>query len=277
MTERWPEPEKDLEHEADTQHHSGGSNGILGAERKPHSDLSDPVEESVSAEGEPTSEPVEEAPVPESPIEEEFPAGEPEEEDLEPRLAATGPELPPVDERIESRLRRLEDSLAQLQDLRGMEQRVVERVADHIQNTPSQPAAAASGTSLLKGVGQLLEAGAHIQGEKPAPDATGSEKSTSSGVVGFLWEIFVELRSMIYMFVDPRYSMSWWGRGFALVLLVLLMFSFWLVPGTSIPFAGYWINKVADLVLAYLLFKVLLREARRYRQFAPELPKHLRM
>jgi hypothetical protein len=45
----------------------------------------------------------------------------------------------------------------------------------------------------------------------------------------------------------------------------------------GIPVVGGLLNKVIDLVLAFLLFKVLGHEARRYRETAPDLPPTLRL
>jgi hypothetical protein len=79
------------------------------------------------------------------------------------------------------------------------------------------------------------------------------------------------------MFVDPRYRMSWAGRLVPLALAFAFVFSYWWVPGTSIPLVGFWLNKAADLAVAFVLFKVLTGEARRYRETAPDLPPTLRL
>ena len=46
--------------------------------------------------------------------------------------------------------------------------------------------------------------------------------------------------------------------------------------GSFSPFLGIILMKPVDLVLAYFLFRILGREARRYRETAPDLPSHLR-
>jgi hypothetical protein len=49
------------------------------------------------------------------------------------------------------------------------------------------------------------------------------------------------------------------------------------VPFASVPLFGWIPERVAQLVTAFLLFKVLGHEARRYRQTAPDLPRTLRL
>jgi hypothetical protein len=176
-----------------------------------------------------------------------------------------GPDLagPQESGRFEERLRRVEDALAQLQDLKGIETRVAERVASQIQSgSPADPSSA--GALWEAGKKMLASAGAATRPERPESPSTAHQS-----VLGFLREMVVEVRAMVYMFVDPRYRISWWGRGSALVLLALFLFSYWLPLGTALPVVGYWINKAADLVLAYFLVKTLGREARRYRELAP--------
>jgi hypothetical protein len=37
------------------------------------------------------------------------------------------------------------------------------------------------------------------------------------------------------------------------------------------------LDKIVDLALSYILWKVLIHEARRYRQTAPDLPRSMRL
>jgi len=79
------------------------------------------------------------------------------------------------------------------------------------------------------------------------------------------------------MFVDPRYHLPWSARVLPLSLVVAIITSYYWMPGTTIPVLGTWINKAVDLVLAFVLFKWLGQEARRYRQTSPDLPPNLRL
>jgi hypothetical protein len=78
------------------------------------------------------------------------------------------------------------------------------------------------------------------------------------------------------MFVDPRYRLSLVGRFAPPVLLFLILTSWYWLPFASLAYdvsrtvASLYV-KIADLILAFFLTKVLIREARRYRETFPEL------
>jgi hypothetical protein len=91
-----------------------------------------------------------------------------------------------------------------------------------------------------------------------------------------LLDALTELRAMYCMFFDPRYRLSWIGR-LAPVVLLALIFSSWLwMPFAGILGFGWLVVKIGDVVLAFVLFKLLSYEARRYRETAPDLPPSLR-
>jgi hypothetical protein len=93
-----------------------------------------------------------------------------------------------------------------------------------------------------------------------------------------LLDALAELRAMYWMFFDPRYHLSWTGRLAPLVIVALLLTSYWWMPGSAfLPFIGPVIDKICDLILAYILFKLLSQESRRYRETAPDLPPSLRL
>ena len=80
------------------------------------------------------------------------------------------------------------------------------------------------------------------------------------------------------MYVDPRYRKPWHVVTLPPDLLAAILLSYWWVPGSSIPLLiGTTLNKVVDLVLAYVLFRVVDREVRRYRETSPDLPSALRL
>jgi hypothetical protein len=86
-----------------------------------------------------------------------------------------------------------------------------------------------------------------------------------------------EVRVMIRMFGDPRYRLGWLNRIIPLVFLGLLIFSdwntlTWLFPWNALPIVGWMINKVILLVMGYISFKILTREARRYQDTIPDAP-----
>ena len=97
---------------------------------------------------------------------------------------------------------------------------------------------------------------------------------------GLLWELLVELRAIFCMFVDPRYRLGWRMRVGGLVLVIAIFTSSLWIPGMVVMkdwVIGTIVDKVVDLLLAWVLYKLLSREAQRYRETAPDLPANLRL
>jgi hypothetical protein len=165
-------------------------------------------------------------------------------------------------ESLEERVRQLEDTVAAMHDTRLLEERVAERVAERIHGSLTHTPSSAAGI--------LIDAGHHLF---PATaDSTNSEFAYPGTSVDpgprppwLLLEIYEEFRAIYWMFLDPAYRLSWTGRIAPLAILFVL-FSSWLFLG-SFPWSV--IDKVLSLVLIVVLYKVLSREARRYRQMAP--------
>jgi hypothetical protein len=178
--------------------------------------------------------------------------------------------LPP----LEMRIRRLEDALAQLQAMRGAEHRVTAQPgrAAVAEAAPAAPAPQAP-------TDKLWEFGKRVLS---SPGETARALAAASGNdrvrAGWLFvEIVTEARVIWRMFTDPRYRLSWTGRIAPPVLVALVVVSSWWVPLTGIPVFGMILDKVIDLVMAFVLFKILGHEARRYRETAPDLPPSLRL
>jgi hypothetical protein len=178
---------------------------------------------------------------------------------------------------LEERLRRLEDALAQMQDVKGMETRVAERVAVRLGREP--PAAVpVAPPPTVSTAGMLLDAGKRLLGAA----ATAVKKAPGEVKrAALFWEAVAEGRAILRMYLDPRYRLSWLGRLVPPALVLLIVTSGWWVPGGSVPVFGTYVhpllNKGIDLLLAFVLFKVLGHEARRYRETAPDLPPNLRL
>lgn len=188
--------------------------------------------------------------------------------------APAPPPAPPVpvaaivaapDPWVEDRLRKMEQTLAQLLEL---EQRLASKAGTPPAAVPAQP----EGKSLLASATALIETGA-----KMIPGLsllTGEPRPNKQSA----WmELVAELRAMQRMFVDPRYSMSWIGRFGPPVLLGAFVFTWVWVPLALVPVFGWLLQDAAKLVIGYALFKVIVAEARRYREKAPDLPPSLRL
>ena len=197
-------------------------------------------------------------------------------------LAPAAPVAQPVPDALrplEQRVRRLEDALAQLQEQHGIETRFRLRPGGPQPPTPP-PAAPAPpiSTAVLLDVGKrLLGAGADAVRQAPAPPSGAPPPSAPASSLWLFWDTLAEARAIVRMFVDPRYHLRWSARVLPLVVLAAILTSYYWVPGTTIPLLGSWINKAVDLILAFLLFKWLGHEARRYRQTSPDLPPTLRL
>jgi hypothetical protein len=166
---------------------------------------------------------------------------------------------------LEQRVRRLEDAVAALQDTGSLEARIAERVTGRLERSTGSPR------------GSLKEwTGA---GRKLVP-VTWQDTSQQTEELGYgvavsppgawrgLWVIFeayAEARTMVRMFFDRRYQPTWLARVVPILLLIAIATSWYWLPGTSIPLLGTLLDKTTDLILAFLAFKILAWEARRYR------------
>jgi hypothetical protein len=171
---------------------------------------------------------------------------------------------------LETRIRRLEEALAHLQEVQARAGHPVPP-AFLIQPPPAQNSAPSTGAMLLDVGKRLFRSSA----ESPPPAAEAGRPR--QGRRWLLGEIVAEARVILRMFLDPRYKLTFFGRVVPLLLVAAIVLSYWWVPGTSIFIVGTLLDKVVDLVLAFVLFKVLGHEARRYRETSPDLPPHLRL
>jgi hypothetical protein len=177
------------------------------------------------------------------------------------------------------RIRRLEETLTEVQNLPAIEQRVADRVATQLQREKPAPPEEPHG---LSSAGAILDAGKQLLPTFVLPPALPvasppPHASTAAQRMWLLADVVAEARVIVRMYVDPRYALSWMGRTVPLVLLVAFATAQWWVPFGSLPGVGWIPVKVAELLTGFLLFKVLGHEARRYRQTAPDLPPSLRL
>jgi hypothetical protein len=200
--------------------------------------------------------------------------------------AEEGPASP-----LEERLRRLEDALVQVQDPQQIENRIAQRVAERLANERTVPvaqiapaAAAPPAPSITLPTGVILDVGKRIFTTTASLANTASttdhpESALSNGVrrTILFFDMLTEARAIWCMYTDPRYKMSWAGRLVPLLLALFLLTSAFLVPGAQLTGIGTIIDKLADLIPAFILFKLLSYEARRYRMAAPDLPADLRL
>jgi hypothetical protein len=148
---------------------------------------------------------------------------------------------------LEQRVQMLEVSVSELQDTRQLEERITERVATRI--PPPPPPEPPAPLPLLREPIVL----------DPLPDTVQSS--------WLVFDLYNDARAMAAMLFDGRYHMAWLARVTAIVLLVAIFSSGWWFPLSLVPFVGGYIDKLLDLGLALLLFLLLNRETRRYRDW----------
>lgn len=175
----------------------------------------------------------------------------------EPQLAA--PELrimaaPPPETELDEKLVRLEQALAKLSSIE--EKLAVKAEAP----PPSGPTLLGTAATLAGGAASLVLG----PGKKPP------EPNTFADAVA-------ELRASYLMFVDPRYNLTWLGRFAPLALLAMFFFPWVWVPFAWLTGIGWIFEKIGQLVVGWVFFKVVVHEARRYRATAPDLPASLRL
>ncbi|MFO0879251.1 MAG: hypothetical protein U0840_18045 [Gemmataceae bacterium] len=160
---------------------------------------------------------------------------------------------------FEERMRRLEEAITRL----------------HAIQTQPLPTATLQPphTSIVSTAQALVDAGRQLL---PSLRIDSAPRTGRFGPLTFLRDVATELQAIYFMYVDPRYRPSWYGRILPLVLLGLfLTSSFWLKYLAC--GALTWMQAPIELVLCYFLFKIVTQEARVYRQNAPDLPAHLRL
>jgi hypothetical protein len=105
--------------------------------------------------------------------------------------------------------------------------------------------------------------------ENPPPPQEHVERRTFSDLPParsswLLVDILSEARIMVRMFFDIHFKMAWYTRPAVVILLLMILTSgLWL---GWVPLLGFVLIKIWDLVLAFLIYKILSREARRYRE-----------
>lgn len=158
---------------------------------------------------------------------------------------------------VELRIRRLEAAVTALQDTPLMEERIADKVIQRLKRTPIK--------ALRESAEALMEPNPSKSGDGGDASDTGTATSFAPNDHRrgwFLFDLWAELRSIGRMYFDHRYHFSWLGR-VAPTAIVVLYVLFWLFS----PFG--FIERIVDIALIVLLYHVLAREARLYRNAYP--------
>jgi hypothetical protein len=173
-----------------------------------------------------------------------------------PDVAAT-PAL--SSESLEERVQRLEGTVTALQDTHALEDRLVERVTARLQPTGPErittldPQVTAS--AVMNAASGMIRAAAIPVGQQVAR------------MPWLLIDLYQELFAISRMFFDLHYHVAWTTRLLVLVLVPAILTSHWWLPFSSLWVVGEFFDKLIDLVLAFVVFKALNREAQRYLEF----------
>jgi hypothetical protein len=164
---------------------------------------------------------------------------------------------------LEERVRRLEDAVATVQDTRHLEERVAEKVAERLGSAANSGQESAgflvdAGRRMLPATVEML--GSQLMAVELKPRASAGNSHPS----WLLFDAWAEAQTILRMFLDRRYRLSWAAR-FVLPAALGCMLISWLFF-SSIWIIGPIVDKVMDLALAFVAYKVLSREAQRYRE-----------
>jgi hypothetical protein len=175
-------------------------------------------------------------------------------------------------ERLEQRMHRLEDAVAALQDTRQLEERLVERVVDRLIRNP--PAAREEPPSLVIEAPRapLLPSLGLLRSLAGTPPQAIPAAAPAAQPSWLLTDTIAEARAIIRMFFDVRFRVSRSVELLSLGLIIMILTSWYWLPGTSLlpGIVSSLVVKAVDLVLAFVLYKILSREARRYRATCPQ-------
>jgi hypothetical protein len=160
---------------------------------------------------------------------------------------------------LEDRVRALEQTVTVLKDARAIDERVTA-------SAPAIPVAAVidalSPQPLPPAVKNLVQAAA--------------QPSTLTQVARSSWLAFDMVHELITvgrMLLDPHYHTAWITRFLVIAFAIALFISSWWVPLSGVSVIGPLINKLADLVLAGILFLALFCETRRYKEWRLKAPR----
>jgi hypothetical protein len=165
-------------------------------------------------------------------------------------------------ETLEQRVQRLEYAVASLQDTHALEERISERVSRRLQSPPAAPE-----VSRLEQITAAAPPPPLVHNPLPSAPLPPPPVQQAGWLV---FDVIGELWSILRVLFDLGYHLAWATRIIVMIALVLIVFSDYWVPFSSVPLLGRLLTKTVDLVLAFCIYRTLAREAQRYRQLRAE-------
>jgi hypothetical protein len=174
---------------------------------------------------------------------------------------------------LEQRVQRLEDAVAALQDTHLIEERLIERAQNLLQERATGASAAATRPAPAQ---QIYDASRFppprpSAASAPAPPLLELPPPSPPPNLNRSWLLFdlaAEMRAMVSMFFDRNYHTAWTTRIAVLVLIPMILLSHWWFAFAWVPLVGPILDKILNLALAFFLYKALSREAHRYLETA---------
>jgi hypothetical protein len=182
-------------------------------------------------------------------------------------------------EALEARVRRLEDAVTALQDTNLMEQRLLERL--RARPEMASPELLPGSTGFLLDAGRMLlpraveQFTAATEPDVPPPNPHPPQAALLSPPAApalpspkrgwLLMDLVRELRTFLQMYFDYRFHLSWTARFVPLAAAGVFLVS-WLLIRNLVLIVGPLLDYAIFLVLVVVTYKVLSREAARYRE-----------
>ncbi len=167
---------------------------------------------------------------------------------------------PPASGDLEGRVQRLEDVVATLCNTQPIEERLRERIIEQlrpeVQRLVQRP-----GEVPPEGGPALGELGESPDGQVPPTEPPAAAPAPP---VSFLRDLWGDIRTFWRMVRDPLFPMSW---SVVVMPVLAVLYLIWsrVFGFSSIPILGAIFDFIGIFVVTYLVYKVLARELRRYR------------
>jgi hypothetical protein len=175
---------------------------------------------------------------------------------------------------LERRVHALEETVARLDDIDALEERVTARMKERLPQAKLAPPpdhdAAVIEERVFARLADRLPPPASV---RAAADEQRNSDPPTTSTWGGRWTswLFVDMvregQLLVQMILDRRYQMAWTTRIVALVFLPLILTSHWWLPLAWLPGFGGLFVSIVNLLLAFALYKALSREVRRYHDY----------
>lgn len=170
---------------------------------------------------------------------------------------------------MEQRLQRLEDAIASLLDTKVVEQRIVERLGEQLQNVkqaaPPEPATSVVSNPPLRPAEMPRDSTLAAMTSLATAALNSSLLQRPSPIQAF--DLLSEMRAIPRMFLDKQYRTGLLAKAVVFGLVPLALTSQLWFPFAQIAIIGPLIDKALVLIALYPAYRILSREAQRYLTF----------